>query len=78
MSRYELKVTQEFSDHVVVEAESEAEAKCLVEDCVADERVSAIDIRGVKGGGYQGYDFRVEPLYQTNDPVTIVIKENGE
>lgn len=78
MSRFELKVTQEFSDHVVVEADTEAEAKCLVEDCVADKRVSAIDIRGVKGGGCQEYDFRVEPLYKTDDPVTVVIKEDEE
>lgn len=76
MSRFELKVTQEFSDHVVVEAESEDEARCLVEDCVADEKVSAIGAKGTKGGGCREYDFRVEPLYQTDDPATVVVKED--
>lgn len=70
MARYELKVTQEYSDHVVIEAESEAEAKCLVEDLVYRGRISAVYDKGVKGG-YREYDFKVENLYPTNDNVTI-------
>lgn len=73
--KYEIKVSQEFSDHVIVDANSETEARCLVEDCVADGKISAVEAKGTRGGGFREYDFRVEPLYQTDDPPTVVIKE---